>query len=148
VDRYDAAVLACRPALTAVLAAVALGGCGTSSGSTTADFKGEQRAVAQVVEDLQDAGRRGDAQRMCDDLLAKPVVARLTASGASEKRSCADTLDESLKDADTFDLEVTKVTVTGGQAQATVRSDAGKKDRTDTIALVKEGRNWKLSEIR
>jgi len=141
-----------RPlALAALLTAAVVGGCGASSSSSTDDFKGEERAVAEVVEDLQEAGQRGDAQRMCDDLLAKPVVTRLTEAGraAPEKRNCADTLDQSLKDADTFDLTVTKVAVTGDQALATVRSGGGgDKNRTDTLALVKEGRNWKLSEIR
>lgn len=134
----------------ALLAALAVGGCGASGDSSSVEFKGEDRAVAQVVEDLQEAGQRRDAQRMCEDLLAKPVVTRLTEAGraAPEKRSCAQTLEESLKDADTFDLEVTKVTVTGGRALATVSSDAGEKDRTNTLALVKEGRNWKLAEIR
>jgi len=138
-----------RPsALVALLVVGALGGCGSSGGTTANDFKGEERAVAQVVADLSDAGKKGDAQRMCDDLLAKPVVDRLTTVAARDKRNCADTLDDSLKDADSFALEVTAVKVTGTTAQATVRSDAGKKDRTDTLALVKEGRNWKLSEIR
>lgn len=141
--------MSARPsALVALLVVGALGGCGSSGGTTANDFKGEERAVAQVAEDLSDAGKKGDAQRMCDDLLAKPVVDRLTTVGARDKRNCADTLDDSLKDADSFALEVTAVKVTGTTAQATVRSDAGKKDRTDTLALVKEGRNWKLSEIR
>jgi len=134
-----------------ILAAVVAGGCGASDASSTEDFKGEDRAVAQVVEDLQDAGRRGDAKRMCDDLLAKPVVDRLREVARTlpaRTDDCAEALDESLKDADDFDLETTKVTIKGATATATVRSDGGKEDRTDTLALVKEGRNWKLAEIR
>lgn len=148
-DGYDALVSALRPVSAAMLAAIFIAGCGAAGGSSTEKFKGEQRAVAEAVSDLEEAAQRGDAQRICDDLLAKPVVDRLIEAGraAPEKRDCAQTLDESLKDADTFDLEVTKIVITGPHAVATVRSDAGNKDRDDNLAFVKEGRNWKLLEI-
>ena len=134
--------------LAALLAAgLAVAGCASSSKDSTDKFKGEARSVAQVVEDLQDAGRRGNADRICEDLLAKAVIQRLAAQSTS-RRDCGATLDDALDDADIFDLSVEKVDVRGARATAVVKSDAGNKDRTDTLTLVKEGRNWKLAEIR
>jgi hypothetical protein len=135
-------------ALTAALLAAALGaaGCGSADTNSAEDFKGERQAVAQTVEDIQKAGRDGDEQQFCDDLLAAPVVARLRAQPGA-KNDCANALGDSLEDADSFDMTATSVTVNGNRATAVVKSDAGDDDRTDTLTFVREGGNWKLASI-
>ena len=132
-----------RLAPLALVVALAAAGCGQSNKDSATDFSGEQRAVAQAVEDLQSAGRKGDAQKICTDLLAPALIAEIRhASG-----DCAKVLDDALQDADTFEMTVEKVTVDGPRATAVVKSDAGKKDRTDTLQLVREGRNWKVASL-
>jgi predicted lipid-binding transport protein (Tim44 family) len=127
-------------ALVAVLAAA---GCGQGSNDSSGDFSGEQKAVAQTVEDLQDAGKKGDSEKICTDLLAPALVRTIRqASG-----DCAKVVDDALEDADSFDLDVQKVTINGNRATATVKSEAGNKDRTDTIALERDGRNWKIASL-
>ena len=135
-----------RRALIALVAGclVAASGCGTASEDSSKDFKGEQAAVASAVEDLQEAGRDGDAGKICSKLLTKDVVARIKAAGA---RSCEKTLDDSLDDADTYELTVKKVAIDGNRATAVVKSEAGDEDRSDTLELVKEGGRWKLAAI-
>ena len=130
----------------ALAAALAMAGCGAAGKDSAKDFKGERRAVAQTIEDLQKAGRDDDAKTICDDLLAKPVVARLQARPGA-KKDCATALGDSLDDADTFEMTVKSVTITGDRATAVVRSDAGDKDRTDTLSLVREGSAWKLASL-
>jgi hypothetical protein len=132
-----------RLAPLALVVALAAAGCGQANKDSATKFSGEQRAVAQAVEDLQSAGRKGDAQKICTDLLAPALIEEIRhASG-----DCAKVLDGALQDADTFEMTVEKVTVDGTRATAVVKSDAGKKDRTDTLELVREGRNWKIASL-
>ena len=135
-------------AMTAALLAAALGaaGCGSADTNSAEDFKGEQKAVAQTVEDIQKAGRDGDEQKFCKDLLAAPVVARLRAQPGA-KNDCADALGDSLEDADSFDMTAKKITIEGDRALVVVKSDAGDDDRTDTLTFVREGGDWKLASI-
>lgn len=135
-----------RMTAAALLGAAVLSGCAATTKDSAAKFTGERKAVAQAVEDLQSAGKKKDAQRICDDLLARDVVARLKKSGGA-KHDCANALSDSLDDADSFDMTVKQVRVSGTTATATVKSEAGKKDPTDTLTFVKEGQNWKLSAI-
>jgi hypothetical protein len=127
----------------AVAAAIFAAGCGQGSSNSATDFQGEQRAVAQTIEDLQSAGKKGDATKICDELLAPTLVDRIKRSGGD----CAKVVDSALSDADSFELKVEKVTVNGNRATAVVKSETGKKDRTDTIELVREGRNWKVASL-
>jgi hypothetical protein len=116
------AALLCASALT-------LSACGSTDKDSASDFKGDQKAVAQTVEDLQSASRKGDEARICTDLLAPAL---LTA----------------LKDVDSYELQVKRVAISGTNATATVTSDVGKRDdRTDTLTLVKVGNAWKISEL-
>src|SRR4051812_16753398 len=70
----------------ALTAAIVLAGCGSGDKSSAGDFQGEQKAVAQTVEDLQTAGRKGDADKICTDLLAASLVQTIRrASGECAK---------------------------------------------------------------
>lgn len=136
-----------RVALTLAAAAPALvaGGCGTNEPDSSSKFRGEEKLVANAIEDLQSAGSKRDGDRICRELLAKPVVAAIRQAGS---KSCAARIEKSLDDADTFELTVRSVKVEGGTARAVVASDAGdEKDRVDTIRLVKEGRRWKIASL-
>jgi hypothetical protein len=128
-----------RVVICALLALV-LAGCAQSS-TSTADFEGEDKAVADKVADLADHGQRNRAKAICDDILADDLVAQVAAAGSS----CATEMEKAIKDADGFDLEVTDVTVTGNTATATVRStDRGENVDRD-FEFVKEGGNWRIT---
>jgi Putative lumazine-binding len=123
---------------------LALGACGQSTKDSAGDFKGDQKAVAQTVEDLQTAGRKSETSKICDDLLAPALVAKIkTASNGA----CPDVLKDALSDADSFELQVKKVTVNGNTATAVVESDGGDKKRTDTLQLTKVGNAWKIATL-
>jgi copper chaperone CopZ len=130
------------PAALAV--AVVAGGC-ASSGSvdSTSDFRGEQRLVAATVEDLESAASDGDEGKICRELLARSVAARLARGG----RSCQQTVEDELKNADGSDLTVRSVRVDGTRARAAVKEDLGDADRVSTVRLVKESGRWRLETL-
>ena len=120
----------------AVLAALAVAGCG--SGSSGGSFAGEEERVAQVFEDLADAGQKGDERRVCRQLLAQELVGKLG--------DCNATVDDALKASDSFDLTVEDVTVTGTSATAEVQPGRDADDER-TVTLAKEGDAWKLADL-
>ena len=125
--------------LLAALLALALAGCGAAP-SSAGDFEGEERDVAQVVEDLQAAGQAKDAGEICGRLLAAELVDALAAPG----RSCTQEVDKALEDSDNFAVDVKDVTVAGSTATARVE-DADEKPRE--LRLVKSGTTWKISAL-
>jgi hypothetical protein len=129
--------------LVPLLAAVALAGCTTAGTQAGKDFTGAQADVAQVVADLQEAGQRQDAERICSQILASTLVDQL----GSEGTSCTQEVDKATKDADDFGLEVLDVTVTGTTATARVRNGAEGRAETRNLRFVREGNRWKVSEL-
>lgn len=131
-----------------VLSALALGACGQSSKDSAKDFRGDQRAVAQTVEDLQKAGQKRSAdgaKTICTQLLAPDLVAKIKQTSS---KACDVVVKDAISDADAFELQVKKVAVNGDQATATVASQAnGEKDRIDTLTLTRVGNVWKISSL-
>jgi hypothetical protein len=135
-----------RPAAALCLLALAVGGCGASSDDSSDDFEGEERVVAVAVEDLEEAGRDNEPRRICGDLLADSLIARLRQAGTN----CRTAVDEALEDADSFDLEVDDIRIERGRpVRATVRvtSGSGDDEETDTLLLEREGRTWKIASL-
>lgn len=127
-----------------LLAVLALLGAGCGGATSSADeFEGEQRAVAKVVEDLQQASVDDDPERICTKLLAREL--------RESAGDCPKAIDEALKDADTYDLVVTKVEperITAGTTTATATVESGPDgEQVDTITLVREDRAWRISRL-
>jgi hypothetical protein len=128
----------------ALVAAALLAGCTASSTSNdddTGKFSGDQRLVANTVEDFESAASKGDQDKICRDLLAKALVQQYAQRGGT----CEKAVDGALKDTDSFDLTVEKVAISGQQATATVKADRGKKDINQSLTLVKQGAGWRIS---
>jgi hypothetical protein len=128
-------------AVPLILAALATGCAG--NGSSAGKFQGEERKVADKVEKLQSAGQSGDAKTICDDVLAKRLRERIQAAGSD----CERELDKAIKDADDFELDVEDVTVTGDTATAKVKGRAGGGERVRDIRFVREGTDWRATDI-
>ena len=126
-----------RPLLALLLVpALACSGAAASTG----DFEGEEREVAQTIEDVQAAGQAGDEEELCNELFAEALVQRLQAGSAN----CRAELGSALDDADGYDLDVQDVTVQGGRATARVEVEGG---AARTLTLVREGGRWRVSEL-
>src|SRR4051812_24008598 len=123
--------------LAAALAVAALAaGCApqtSSSSNSVTKFRGDQRAAAQAVEDLQSAADDSNEAKICTQILARALADRLAAAG----HGCPAAVDAATKDADSTDMTVESVRVDGDRATARVKFETGKKDRVGTISLVR-----------
>jgi hypothetical protein len=130
-----------RVALALLLVAAA--GCGTQSQSSSADkfTDPDQKAIAEKVEDLESAGRRGQADDICSEILAKTLVSQLDAAGTD----CATEMQKAIDDATQFDLEVQKVTINGNEATAEVKQ--GDEGPTETMTFTKESGDWRATAL-
>jgi hypothetical protein len=126
----------------ALLAALALAGCGAEAEPSSVEkFQGEERAVAQKVEDLQEAGEGRNPEDICSDILASSLVQQLEAANVK----CADEMEKAIDDADDYDLQVQDVTVSGSTATAQVRR--GDDGPTETMEFKKEDGQWRATSL-
>ena len=126
------------PLVLAVLAAGCAGGASSSS-----DFQGEEKKVADQVEKLETAGKSGNAKEICTDVLAKSVSDQIAQAGSS----CEEELDKAIKDADDFSLDVEDVTINGNTATAKVKGKEGGKDEVRTFEFEREGSDWRATNL-
>jgi hypothetical protein len=123
--------------------AAALAGCGQEQ-SSTSDFEGTEKAVAQVVEDLQSAAQGRKPAEICNDLLTRELADQLKVGDGD----CVDEMEKVAGDAEDFQLEVTDVTVTGTTATAQVKGrKGGDADGTTTFRLTREDGDWRLADL-
>ena len=128
--------------VTVPLLALALAGCApTQQSSSSKDFKGEAQNVADVVGDLQSAGQRKDAAKICSDVLSAKLVDSLRSGGST----CVDEMDKAITDADDYKLTVEDVTVNGDTATAKVKN--GKDGPTSTLEFAKESGGWRATSL-
>jgi hypothetical protein len=127
----------------AAIVAVAVAGCATqtTSNDSSSKFRGDQRLVANTVEDFESAASKGDQDQICRELLAKPLIADYSRRGGT----CEKAVDGALRDSDSFGLTVESVRIAAARATARVKADRGKKDVFRTLTLVKEGTGWRIS---
>ena len=129
--------------LALLLAAAGLAtGCGAAGSNSTTGFTGVKKDVAQTVEDLESAARSSDEGKICRDLLATTLIDTLR---TADHKSCNSAISDALDDADTFDLTVKTVTVTGTNATAVV--DSKRRSTNDTFKLEKVGTRWKIASF-
>src|SRR4051812_26319703 len=131
-----------RTALAVVLVlASTLSACGTVPRQDTKFKNSDQAQIAKLVDDLADAGRRGNAKKICTEILAKQLVDELKTAGGN----CVDEMDRAINDASDYDLQVDNVKVTGTTATAQVRQ--GKTKKVATFAFIKEKGGWRASAL-
>jgi hypothetical protein len=121
--------------------AVALAGCATTASNNSKKFSGPSADVAKAVSDLQSAGQRKDANKLCTQVLSRSLVGSLSTGGTT----CKAEMDKAIADADDFSLTVEDVKVNGTNATATVRN--GDNGPTKTLQLVREDNRWKVSNL-
>jgi hypothetical protein len=129
--------------LALLLAAAGIAtGCGPTGSNSSTGFTGPKKDVAKAVEDLEAAARKSDESKICTNLLSSELIGTIRAAG----QSCTQAISHALDDADTFDLTVKSVTVSGNTATAVVESKK-KTPKQDTFKLVKEGGGWKIGSL-
>jgi hypothetical protein len=131
--------------LVATLLVCGLAACGSTV--ATSNFKGEQHEVAQAISNLQSDVRAGEQTKVCENDLAGPVVARLSAAPGG----CKQAIKGQLSEIDNFDVTVesVRITSTGSKRTATARAKStynGKKV-VRTATLVFENGKWKILSV-
>jgi hypothetical protein len=129
--------------LALLLAAAGLAtGCGASGGNSASDFTGVRQDVATTVDDLESAAKSSDENKICTELLAPSLIDTLR---TASKASCNTAVNDAIKDADSFDMTVKSVNVTGDTATAVV--DSKNRSADDTFTFEKVGGAWKISSF-
>ena len=132
-----------RPLVLLCVLALSVAACGAESRDSTEDFTGDERAVATAVEDLESAARDDDSEAVCTKLLAETLLTRLEQRDAN----CESAVNDAFDDADSLDLTVDDVTISGDTARATVTSGTGANKKTDTLELEKVGAAWRITSL-
>ena len=133
-----------QPIVLATFFALLLAGCGAAERDSAKDFKGQEAAVAKVVEDLESAARSNDPQKVCAALLDDRLLAALETQGTN----CRTGAKDAFRDADSFDLTVKEVTISGTSANAKLTAGTGSDERDYTLELARDGNAWKISSLR
>ena len=125
------------PVLALLLATAALAGCTAANQNTSAgNFKGDERDVAQVIDDLK--GSR-DPEEICSRYLTDDFAKSLEADG----HDCVDEFQAAIRDTANTDMDVKDVTISGSTARAEVEQDG----KTATFELERDGSSWRISSF-
>jgi hypothetical protein len=128
--------------LSAVAAAVVLAGCGGSSvGPNAKKFSGEQRKVAQVIDDLSSASRAGDANRICDEIFTP----RFAGAVAKRNKTTCRTRVQRVLVSKQERITITQLIVQTPNATAQVQEQNGNVSR---ITLRKQNGGWRVDGIQ
>jgi hypothetical protein len=123
--------------LPALIAAVALTGCTAANPNASAgDFKGAERDVAQVIDDLK--GSR-DPEEICSRILTDQFARSLEAGG----RDCVDEVQATIRDVADTGMDVRDVTVSG----STARAQVSQKGTSATFELTRGRDGWQISSF-
>lgn len=130
--------------LSAIGAVVLLAGCSSQSTSKEADdYSGTQKDVVTVVDDLINNAAKKDGKEICTTVLANDLVNQLKQG----TKDCADAVGDQIDDASNWDLNVTKVTVSGDSAQVVTKSDFNGDEAVRTLTLAKQDNDWRITGI-
>ena len=131
--------------LAALAVALPLAGCGggggDNEGKNAKNFSGEQKQVAQVIDDLVAASRDGDATKICTEIFT-PSLAKVV--GARSKTTCKAAVQKQLVNPKE-DITITALTVKTPNGLATVREQNGNATR---LTLLKESGKWRINGIQ
>ncbi len=123
-----------------VVAALALGGCGTTT--SAGNFPGQQATVAKVIDNLSTYGQSHQASNICNKIFAPAVAAKLKAAGGT----CDSVVSDALSKVDIFALTVQTVKITGTNALVTVKSTSNGKNKIQMLDLVHQADGtWRIT---
>lgn len=129
--------------LVSSLLALAVSACGAASSNSAKDFNGDEAQVADVVELFEKAGSRGEAEKICTEILAETLRDSIASSG----ENCTEEVERAIDDADSFTLTVKSVSVSGSRATAKVEGSEKDEPVPRTFELVKESGRWRVSSF-
>jgi len=133
-----------RPLVLLCVLALSLTACGAEARDSAEEFTGDERAVAAAVEELESAARDGDSEAVCTKLLAEALLTKLE----QRDTTCETAVKDAFDDADSMDITVDEVTISGDTARAEVTSGTGANEKSDTVELERVGAGWRISSLQ
>lgn len=130
------------PLPVALAAAVLLAGCTQAPTTSTDDFSGDEKDVAEVIADLSEDAARNRQAHVCGEI----VTERLEKAIAGDS-SCPNEVKKAFQDADSATLDVEDVSITGDDATAEVSTKDGDKTVTRTFKLLKVDGGWRIDSF-
>ena len=128
-----------RVPILLVAGALTLAACGGGS-----DKPSDADGVRATLAAFGEASAKHDYRRVCAELLAKPVIDSVRRAGLS----CESAMKSALEGVQAPKIEVREVKITGDRASAKVHTTAANQPASDdTVALVKEGGDWKIGAL-
>ena len=127
-----------RLAVIALTAVVFAAGCGAAE-SDAPDLSGPEQQVADVIEDLQSAADEKAPRRVCTDLLSRELAQQLG-------DGCIRAMEQAFDDADTSQLGVEDVRVSGSTARVRITTGTGDEDE-ELVELAREGEAWRITRF-
>jgi hypothetical protein len=131
--------------LPAALLLAALSGCGTVPTKTSTTFTGESAAVAQAINTFQSAAQSRDTSKLCNQILAPALVAKLKDSGGG----CTHVVGNQLNAVSNYTLTIESISPANPTttASARVKSISNGRNHFDTLLLEKVGNSWRVSGL-
>ena len=83
-------------------------------------------------------------RRVADKLFTDARLAALKAQGTN----CKTGVQEAFKDAESLDITVDDVTISGDSATAKVTAGTGSNKKTETLELKRDGGDWKIDSLK
>jgi len=128
-----------RLAAMLLCGALTLAACGGASPK-----RSDADRVRDTLAAFGQASAKHDYRRVCAELLAKPVIDSVRRAGLS----CESAMKSALQGVQSPKLEVGAVTIKGNRASAKVHTTAANQSASDdTVALVREGGDWKIGAL-
>jgi hypothetical protein len=128
-----------RLAAMLLCGALTLAACGGASPE-----RSDADRVRDTLAAFGQASAKHDYRRVCAELLAKPVIDSVRRAGLS----CESAMKSALQGVQSPKLEVGEVTIKGNRASAKVHTTAANQPASDdTVALVREGGDWKIGAL-
>jgi hypothetical protein len=131
-----------RAALVLVLASFAAG-CTQAGGTSTSDFKGPERDVADAIADFSTNASKKEESKACAESLSKALADRIAEGG----KSCPSELAKAFDDADAAPIEIDDITITGTAATADVSIDDRDTKVKRTFKLIDEDGDWRIDSF-
>lgn len=129
----------------ALLIVALLSGCGPAKTEGSAKkYTGPEQAVAQVIDDLGKAVKIGDTKKICSQILAPALAAKIT---SAQKSPCDKALTKLMATGDDSSFSIDAVTLSGDRATASVHTGSGKSLRKATLGFDKTAGKWRISSL-
>jgi hypothetical protein len=132
-----------RAALALVLASLLAGCTQAGGGTSTSDFKGDERDVADAVADFSTSAAQKKESKACAESLSKALADKIAEGG----KSCPSELGKAFDDADAGGMEIDDVTITGTSATAVVSIDDREQTVKSTFKLIDEDGDWRIDSF-